>query len=78
MENNNLDNKLLKDLNKGIVSVSESLGKSIEESKNAITKEMTKNQKIQADAYLNKYLKLKADGKHDEADQLSKDYIEQF
>ena len=78
MEKTKFDNKLLKDLGSHIADLSELMGDSISEAQKAVTKDMTPKQKINYKLFMDKFLKLKIDGKHKAAEDLKKAYSEQF
>lgn len=76
MEKQGFDNKLLKDLSKGMVDLSEMLESSRDVAEKAIKENMTDKEKIRFDAFQKKYLKLFLAGKHKEAAELKKEYSE--
>lgn len=78
MEKDSTDNKLWKELNNRAVDMASLLGDTIGKVVSHTTKDMNPKEKIRANEYLTKYLKLKEDGKHKEAEQLNKDFLEQF
>lgn len=78
MEKQDFDNKLLKDLAKGIVNLSEMMGDSMDEAINEVNKGLTDKQKINAKLFQKKYIKHIVNGEHKEAKELKEAFNKQF
>jgi len=78
MEKTTFDNKLWKDLRTGVTDLSEVFEASMSEATNVLTKNMTPKQKINHKLFMDKLIKLKIAGKHKDAEELRKNYSEQF
>ena len=85
MEKNNLNNKLEKDsqdqykkLNIGLTSLSSMMGTALNGAFASIDSVVTEKQSIKYRAFMNKYIKLYQDGKIDAAEELKKEFSEQF
>jgi len=85
VEKNRLNNKLEKDsieqtkkLNIGLASLSGMMGSALDNAFASIDSVVTEKQSIQYRAYMNKYIKLCSEGKHEAAEELKKEFSEQF
>lgn len=78
MEKQNFDNKLLKNLGKGLVDLSELMGDSMDEAIKEVNKGLTDKQKINAKLFQNKYIKHIVNGEHKEAKILQEAFKKQM
>jgi len=85
VEKNNLNNKLEKDtekglekLNIGLTSLSGLMGDALDNAYASIDNALTPKKAAQYKAYMNKWIKLEMEGKHEAADELKKKFSEQF
>lgn len=85
MEKNNLNNKLEKDshkqfkkLNIGLSSLSGMMASGLDSAYASIDAVVTEKQAAQYRLYLDKWIKLELEGKHEAAEELKKKFSEQF